>query len=384
LIFPSISFSGIFAVAMIEKLNIVPVEEWFAGLTQPLLIAGPCSAECEEQVMETAQGIAKIGKVQVLRVGIWKPRSRPGTFEGAGDEALQWLKRVKAETGLLTAVEVATPAHVEKAIAAGVDILWIGARTTSNPFSVEQIAQTLKGGDIPVMVKNPVNPDLELWIGTLERLNRAGINKLAAIHRGFYPYERTRLRNIPKWEIAIDLKSKFPNLPILCDPSHIAGHASLVPEIAQKALNLSLDGLMIEVHRNPSLALSDATQQITPSQLDMMLNELVFRSPSSPNSDFVDMLERLRHKIDSIDQQMIDLLAQRMRIVEEMGEYKKNNDVSVFQLRRWEDILKSRIDFGKRLGLDEEYIKNLLQLVHKESIKKQADILNRKDKLSAE
>ncbi len=369
---------------MIEKLNIVPIEEWFAGLNQPLLIAGPCSAECEEQVLETARGIANIGRIQVLRVGVWKPRSRPGTFEGAGDEALQWLKRVKVETGLLTTVEVATPMHVEKAISAGIDILWIGARTTSNPFSVEQIAQALKGIDIPVMVKNPVNPDLELWIGTLERLNRAGITKLAAIHRGFYPYERTRLRNIPKWELAIDLKSKFPNLPIICDPSHIAGQASLVPEIAQKALNLSLDGLMIEVHRNPLLALSDAKQQITPYQLDLMLKEMVFRAPSSPNSEFVDKLEQLRHKIDSIDQQMIDLLAQRMRIVEEMGEYKKNNDVSVFQMRRWENILKSRIDFGKKLGLDEEYIKNLLQLVHKESIKKQADILNRKDKLSAE
>jgi chorismate mutase len=369
---------------MIETLNILPISEWFDGLNQPLLIAGPCSAESEEQVMETALGIAKIGKIKILRVGVWKPRSRPGTFEGAGDEALEWLKRVKKETGMLTTVEVATPLHVEKAISAGVDILWIGARTSSNPFSVEQIAQALKGINIPVLVKNPVNPDLELWIGTLERLNRAGINKLAAIHRGFYPYEKTRLRNIPKWELAIDLKSKFPNLPILCDPSHIAGQASIVPEIAQKALNLSFDGLMIEVHCNPSLALSDAKQQITPSQLDRMLKKLVFRSPSSPNTEFVDKLEQLRNKIDSIDQQMIDLLAQRMRIVEEMGEYKKNNDVSVFQLRRWENILKSRVEFGKRLGLDEEYIKNLLQLVHKESIKKQADILNRKDKLSAE
>lgn len=369
---------------MIETLNILPISEWINGLTQPLLIAGPCSAESEEQVLETARGIAKIGKVQVLRVGIWKPRSRPGTFEGAGDEALNWLKKVKSETGLLTTVEVATPLHVEKAIAAGVDILWIGARTTSNPFSVEQIAQALKGINIPVLVKNPVNPDLELWIGTLERLNRAGITKLAAIHRGFFPYERTRLRNIPKWELAIDLKSRFPNLPILCDPSHIAGQASLIHEIAQKALNLSLDGLMVEVHNNPSLALSDAKQQITPFQLESMLKSLVFRSPSSSNSEFVDTLERLRNKIDSIDQQLIDLLAQRMRIVEEMGQYKKNNDVSVFQLRRWESILKSRIDYGTKLGLSEEYIKNLLQLVHKESIQKQADILNRKDNLSTE
>ncbi len=364
---------------MIEKLNIIPIEEWFEGLSQPLLIAGPCSAESEEQVMATARGIAKIGKVKILRVGIWKPRSRPGTFEGAGDEALKWLRKVKEETGLLIAVEVATPLHVEKAVAAGIDILWVGARTTANPFSVEQIAQALNGVDIPVMVKNPVNPDLELWIGSLERLNRAGIKKLAAIHRGFYPYEKTRLRNIPKWEIAIDLKSKFPNLPILCDPSHIAGQAFLVPEIAQKALNLSLDGLMIEVHCNPSVALSDAKQQITPAQLETMLNELVFRSPSSVNNEFVDKLEQFRNKIDSIDQQMIDLLAQRMRIVEEIGEYKKKNNVSVFQIYRWENILKSRVDYGLRLDLNADYIKNLLQLVHNESIRKQADILNRKD-----
>lgn len=369
---------------MIETLNILPISEWFDGLNQPLLIAGPCSAETEEQVLTTAKEIAKIGKVKILRVGVWKPRSRPGTFEGAGDKALEWLKKVKAKTGLRTTVEVATPEHVEKAVAAGVDILWIGARTTSNPFSVEQIARALDGIDIPVLVKNPVNPDLELWIGAIERFNRAGIKKLAAIHRGFYPYEKTQLRNIPKWELAIDLKSKFPNLPIICDPSHIAGQASLVQEVTQKALNLSFDGLMIEVHCNPSAALSDAKQQLTPSQLAVMLNELVFRSPSSSNIDFVDKLEQLRCKIDSIDQQMIDLLAQRMRIVEEMGEYKKNNDVGVFQLRRWENILKSRIDFGKRLGLDEEYIKNLLQLVHKESIKKQANILNRKDNLSTE
>lgn len=369
---------------MTATLNIKPISEWFKGLNQPLLIAGPCSAESEEQVLETARGIAKIEKVQVFRAGVWKPRSRPGTFEGAGEESLKWLVRVKKETGLLTAVEVATPLHVEKAVAAGIDILWIGARTASNPFSVEQMAQALKGMDIPILIKNPVNPDLELWIGTIERFYRAGITKLAAVHRGFYPYERTRLRNIPKWELAIDLKSKMPNLPIICDPSHIAGQASLVAEIAQKALNLSFDGLMIETHCNPSKALSDSKQQLTPAQLNQMLKALVFRSPSSLNTEFVDILERLRNKIDSIDQQLIDLLAQRMRIVEDMGEYKKNNNVSVFQMHRWENILKIRVDYGKRLGLDEEYIKNLLQLVHKESIRKQADILNRKDNLSTE
>ncbi len=369
---------------MKNSLDILPITSWFEGLTHPVMIAGPCSAESEEQVLATAHGVAKNSMVKIFRVGIWKPRSRPGTFEGAGNEALEWLKRVKAETGLRTCVEVATSAHVEMAVEAGIDILWVGARTTANPFSVDQIAQALKGVDIPVMVKNPVNPDLELWIGALERINRAGVRKIAAIHRGFYPYEKTRLRNIPKWEIAIDLKSKFPNLPIICDPSHIAGVASLVSEVAQKALNISLDGLMIEVHCNPSVALSDAKQQITPAQLSSLLNELVFRSPSSANNEFINKIEQFRHRIDSIDQQIIELLGQRMRIVEEIGEYKKNNNVTVFQLRRWEDMLQSRIDCGKKVGLDQEYIKNLLQLVHNESIRKQADILNRKDRLSEE
>lgn len=369
---------------MKTTLDILPVNSWFDGLTHPVMIAGPCSAESEEQVLATAHGIAKIPAVKIFRVGIWKPRSRPGTFEGAGSEALEWLKRVKAETGLRICVEVATAAHVEMAVKAGVDILWIGARTTANPFSVDQISQAMVGLDIPVMVKNPVNPDLELWIGALERINRAGIKKLAAIHRGFYPYEKNRLRNIPKWELAIDLKSKFPSLPIICDPSHIAGQASLVPEIAQKALNISMDGLMIEVHCNPLVALSDAKQQITPAQLSSLLGELVFRSPSSANDEFLNKIEQFRNRIDSIDQQMIELLGQRMRIVEEIGEYKKNNNVAVFQLRRWEDMLQSRIDFGKKFELNEEYIKNLLQLVHNESIRKQADILNRKDKLSNE
>jgi chorismate mutase len=368
---------------MKTSLDILPITSWFEGLTHPVMIAGPCSAESEEQVLATAHGLAQIPMVKIFRAGIWKPRSRPGTFEGAGNEGLEWLKRVKAETGLRICIEVATAAHVEMAVEAGIDILWVGARTTANPFSVEQIAQAMVGLDIPVLVKNPVNPDLELWIGALERINRAGIKKLAAIHRGFYPYEKNRLRNIPKWELAIDLKSKFPNLPIICDPSHIAGLASLVPEIAQKALNISLDGLMIEVHCNPLVALSDAKQQITPAQLSTLFGELVLRSPSSANNEFINNIEQFRHQIDSIDQQIIELLGQRMRIVEEIGEYKKNNNVAVFQLRRWEDMLHSRVEFGERLGLDVDYIKNLLQLVHNESIRKQADILNRKDNLSS-
>jgi len=358
-------------------LNITSINDWYPGFGTPLIIAGPCSAESEDQVMETARGIAKTGKVHIFRSGIWKPRSRPGSFEGAGIEGLKWLKRVKEETSLRTTIEVATPDHVELALKNEVDVLWIGARTSSNPFSVDQLVQALKGVDIPVLVKNPVNPDLELWIGTFERLNRVGITKIAAIHRGFYPYERTRFRNIPKWELAIDLKSQFPNLPIICDPSHIAGQASLVQEVAQKAINLTFDGLMVEVHRNPPVALSDAKQQLTPDQLEQMLASLVFPSQLSSNADFVDLLEKFRNKIDSIDQQMIELLAQRMNIVEEIGKYKKTNNVSIFQLRRWEKILESRVECGRKLGLEEEYVKSLLQLVHKESIQRQTEVMSK-------
>lgn len=360
---------------MENKIEIAPLTEWGLGLEFPLLIAGPCSAESEEQVLSTARALAADGRVKIFRAGIWKPRTRPGGFEGLGEPALKWLKRVKSETGIAVAVEVAIPQHVELALKYGVDMVWLGARTTANPFLVEQLAAALSGTNIPVLVKNPVTPDLELWIGAIERLWRSGITRIAAIHRGFHPYERSRLRNIPKWEIAIDLKSRIPSLPVICDPSHIAGIANLVPEIAQHALDLSMDGLMVEVHPNPTKALSDARQQLTPHAFAEMLSALTFHQSTSANNEFSNFLEQVRNKIDSIDQQIIELLANRMRLVEQIGEYKKNNNVSIFQLRRWENILESRIECGKRLGLDEEYIKNLLQLVHKESIKKQAEIL---------
>lgn len=360
---------------MEPKINIKPVSEWGLGLDYPLLIAGPCSAESEQQVLETALALAANGRVKVFRAGIWKPRTRPGGFEGAGEKGLKWLKLVKEETGLAVATEVAMPQHVELALENGVDMVWVGARTSANPFLVDQLASALAGANIPVLVKNPVTPDLELWIGAIERLWRSGINRLAAIHRGFYPYERSRLRNIPKWEIAIDLKSRIPSLPVICDPSHIAGTASLVPEIAQRSIDLSMDGLMVEVHPNPSVALSDARQQLTPAAFNSMISGLTFHSVTSTNYEFTDFLEQVRNKIDSIDQQIIELLANRMRLVEQIGEYKRTNNVTIFQLRRWEKILESRIECGKKLGLDEEYIKSLLQLVHKESIKKQAEIL---------
>ena len=363
---------------MNSLLNITPIPEWNSELSQPLLIAGPCSAESEIQVMETANALAKEGKVKVFRAGIWKPRSRPGSFEGAGEVGLKWLQKVKRETGLLVTTEVATAMHAQKAIEYGIDMVWVGARTTANPFSVDQLVAVLKDANIPVLVKNPVTPDLELWIGAIERFYRAGITKLAAVHRGFYPYERSRLRNIPKWELAIDLKSRFPNLPVICDPSHIAGLAGLIHEIAQHALDLSFDGLMVEVHPNPSVALSDAKQQLTPTEFSDLINALKFHDISSTSDDFVDFLAQTRNKIDSIDQQIIELLANRMRLVEQIGEYKRDRNVTIFQLRRWESILQSRIECGKKLGLDEEYVKSLLQLVHKESIKKQAEIIRGK------
>lgn len=343
--------------------NIAPLKKWFKGIHElPLIIAGPCSAESEKQMIETALEIAAIGKVSVFRTGIWKPRTRPGSFEGVGKKGLQWLQQVKKETGLYTAVEVARPEHVDLAVKYDVDVVWIGARTTSNPFSVQELADCMKDFDKPVMVKNPINPDLQLWIGALERFNNEGINKLAAVHRGFYPFEATTLRNIPKWEIPIELKSLCHTLPIICDPSHIAGNTEYIPEIAQKALDLDMDGLMIETHCNPKKALSDAEQQLTPDQLNDLLESMIIRTVKSSDKEFANILEALRNRIDSIDHQMIELLAQRMNVVEEIGKYKSQKQVTILQLRRWEQIVNTRIKLGKALGLSEDFIKNYFSL----------------------
>ena len=362
---------------MAKLKSISTIKKWFAGLNEPLVIAGPCSAESEEQLMQTAKELAALGKVKVFRAGIWKPRTRPGNFEGVGEDGLKWLKQVKGETGLLTAVEVANSEHADLAIKYDVDILWIGARTTSNPFSVQELADHLKGYDKPVMVKNPINPDLNLWVGALERFHKAGINKLAAIHRGFYPFEATSLRNIPKWEVPIELKSICHDLPIICDPSHIAGNTEYIPEIAQKAMDLNMDGLIIETHYNPTVALSDMNQQLTPQQLGNLLDNLIFRRTTTKDADFASILETLRSQIDSIDQQMLELLSQRMNVVEEIGEYKSKNEVTILQLRRWEKIMSTRIKLGKTLGLSEDFVKKLLQLVHKESIQRQTEVMNK-------
>ncbi len=349
---------------------------WNAKLKdKPLIIAGPCSAESEEQVLKTAKEIDKIELVKIYRAGIWKPRTRPGSFDGAGTIALKWLQKVKEQTSLLTTVEVATPQHIEDCLKHNVDILWIGARTTSNPFSVQELANALKGVNIPVMIKNPINPDLQLWSGAIERIANTGIKTIAAIHRGFYPFEKTNFRNIPKWEVPIELKTRFPDIPIICDPSHISGKTKYVAEISQKAMDMNMDGLMIETHCCPEQAKSDIQQQLTPEQLKHLIENLSIRNSSSNNIGFINILEQYRNQIDSLDMQMLELLSQRMDIVEEIGEYKKENNVTILQLRRWENILRTRIEHGNNLNLPQEFIKKLLQLVHKASIQKQTEVM---------
>lgn len=344
-----------------------------------LIIAGPCSAESEKQVLLTAHEIAKCEKVKLFRAGIWKPRTAPGNFEGVGEKGLNWLKKVKEQTSLLTTTEVATPEHVEACFKneGAVDVLWIGARTTANPFSVQALADALQGVDIPVMVKNPLHPDIKLWVGAIERLKKAGIKNIAAIHRGFSPFEDTSLRNIPKWELAIEIKSIFPEMLVINDPSHISGKRKYIKEISQKALDLNLDGLMIETHISPDDALSDAKQQLTPSSLSQLLQELKFRKTSLNSSEFINKLDQYRDQIDSIDYQLLELLAKRMDIVKEIGKYKINNNVTIFQLKRWLNITRTRKEFGESIGLDEQFIKKMLQLVHRESIRQQTDIANK-------
>ncbi len=364
------------------NLKLQPLSTWVKTKNEPLLIAGPCSAETEDQLMATAHLLAKTGKVSVLRAGIWKPRTRPGEFEGIGSIGLTWLKRAKEETGLPTAVEVANAKHVEEALAAGVDILWVGARSTVNPFTVQEIADALKGVDIPVMVKNPVNPDLQLWIGALERFNNAGITKLAAIHRGFSSFEKTAFRNEPMWEMAIQLKTLCPELPIINDPSHICGNRELIQYVAQKALDLDMQGLMIESHLDPSVAWTDAKQQLTPAALSELMELLTLRKPESKDKEFTDKLADLRTSIDKIDDQIIQKIAERMQVVQKIGEFKRDNGVTILQVNRWDQIMNKRSEFAKALKLDLNFTGKLLELIHSESIRKQTEIMN--DKVNVE
>ncbi|MBY0434676.1 MAG: bifunctional 3-deoxy-7-phosphoheptulonate synthase/chorismate mutase type II [Cyclobacteriaceae bacterium] len=347
------------------------------NITKPLIISGPCSAETESQMITTAKQLAATGKVHVLRAGIWKPRTRPGQFEGAGEEGLKWLAMAKQETGLPITTEVATAAHVEACLKAGVDILWVGARTTVNPFSVQEIADALKGVDIPVMVKNPVNPDIELWMGALERLNRAGIKKMAAIHRGFSSFEKGPFRNAPMWDLGIELRTRVPGIEMICDPSHIAGNRELIAMVAQKALDLDMAGLMIESHLNPDAAWSDAKQQVTPAALAKIVDGLVVRTVSSDNKTFKDTLGLLREQIDQLDDEIMQKMANRMKISEKIGQYKKENNVTILQVNRWEEIVQTRVSLGKAMGLEEGFTLDLLRLVHHESIQVQTKVMNR-------
>jgi len=368
---------------MKHTLDILPLKSWLDTGDKPLVIAGPCSAETEEQLVSTAHLLANTGRVNILRAGIWKPRTRPGEFEGIGSIGLQWLKRAKEETGLLTATEVATAKHVEEALAAGVDVLWIGARSTANPFTVQEIADALVGVDIPVFVKNPVNPDLSLWIGALERINGAGIKKLGAIHRGFSSFEKTAFRNEPMWDIAIQLKSACPELPIINDPSHICGNRELLPYIAQKAMDMDLQGLIIESHIDPSVAWTDAKQQVTPAALVELLDNLSVRRPASDNPAFEDKLTELRQQIDKLDDAILKQIGDRMKIAEKIGEYKRDNNVTILQVNRWDEIVEKRLKLAKALNISDDFATKYLELLHNESIRKQNEVMNTKSNVEA-
>ena len=339
---------------------------------RPLVIAGPCSAETEEQVMNTATQLAKRG-IKIFRAGIWKPRTKPGGFEGIGEEGLPWMQRVKQETGMLVGTEVATAKHVEAALKAGIDVLWIGARTTANPFAVQELADSLRGVDVPVLVKNPVNPDLELWIGALERINGAGVKRIGAIHRGFSSYDKKIYRNTPMWHIPIELRRRITNIPIICDPSHIGGKRELIAPLCQQAMDLGMDGLIVESHCNPDSAWSDAKQQVTPDILDYILNLLVIRKETASTES----LTELRKQIDECDNDLIELLAKRMRVSREIGIYKKEHEIQVVQTDRYSEILEKRGAQGALCGIDSECVKKIFEAIHEESVRQQLDIINK-------
>jgi chorismate mutase len=356
-----------------EGFQIAPLSSWLPAKNAPLVIAGPCSAESREQFLTTATQLAANPRIDALRGGVWKPRTRPGSFEGIGTPALDWLVEAKQLTGLPVATEVANKHHVEAALKAGIDILWIGARTTVNPFYVQEIADALQGVDVPVLVKNPIHPDLGLWLGALERLNAAGIQKLAAIHRGFFAYETGPFRNEPKWELTFELRTRLPNLPILCDPSHIAGRRDLIAEVSQTALDINMDGLMIESHCNPDAALSDAKQQITPQTLGQILDNLVVKTPHLQNIEAFQSLQAIREKIDQLDNEMIATLARRFALVNEIGILKDRENISIFQLERFFGLMESRQEAGKNQGLDAALLRELFQVIHKFSVKTQVE-----------
>jgi chorismate mutase len=362
------------------KIELKLDKAWINTLPRPLWVAGPCSAESFGQLDQTIGAILNNDPIWAFRAGAWKPRTRPGSFEGIGSKALEWLKAIKDKYNIPVATEVANAQHVKEALEAGIDVLWLGARTTVNPFYVQDIANALRGVDIPVFVKNPLHPDLGLWMGALERLNEAGITKLVAVHRGFFSYDSAPYRNDPKWDVVIDLKRMLPELPILCDPSHIAGKPELVKDICQTALDLTLDGIMVETHIQPKEALSDSEQQITPKYLHSLMHELIIREPVSEDAWFISQLQKLRGSIDLLDQELIHVIARRMQLVDEIGEVKKENGVTIFQIERWLEILKSRKAKAQENDLNENFIVELFSLIHKHSIRRQTEIMHRRTK----
>lgn len=339
---------------------------------RPIIIAGPCSAETEEQVMQTATELANRG-IRIFRAGIWKPRTKPGGFEGVGEPGLAWLQRVKQETGMYVTTEVATAKHVEAALNAGMDMLWIGARTCANPFAMQEIADALAGVDIPVLVKNPVNPDLELWIGGMERLNNAGVKRMAAIHRGFSSYDKKIYRNLPQWHIPIELRRRIPNLPIFCDPSHIGGKRELIASLSQQAMDLGFDGLIVESHCNPDCAWSDAAQQVTPDVLAYILNLLVIRKEKQSTEN----LNELRTQIDECDNNIIEILAKRMRICREIGTFKREHAMTILQTGRYNEILEKRGAQGELCGMSADFVRTIFEAIHGESVRQQMEIINK-------
>lgn len=351
--------------------DIKPIKFCGVDSKRPVVIAGPCSAETEEQVIETAMDLAKNG-VRIFRAGIWKPRTKPGGFEGVGSVGLTWLQEVKKETGMLVATEVANKQHVEEALNAGVDVLWIGARTSANPFAMQEIADSLVGADVPVLVKNPVNPDLELWIGAMQRIYNAGIRQIGAIHRGFSAYGKHLYRNMPQWHIPIELRRRMPELTLICDPSHIGGKRELVAPLSQQAMDMGFDGLIVESHCDPDSAWSDKSQQVTPEVLNFILNMLVVRDTTQTTES----LTLLRQQIDQIDNDLLEALSKRMRISREIGQYKKEHSMPVVQTGRYDDILNSRAAAAEELGMNGDFMKTVYQAIHEESVRQQIEVLN--------